>query len=488
MSKNLITDFFTKSKDYDPDLSFDKILKSWEENFLGSGQQNEHFSYPLESDISFDNPNLGNLTDDKLVLSMLFDQSLHPDQKEKFTCVNSVQMNRFIKNGCNDIKSKNHWIISRFCDALSKPFLRFVLKPNLSESDINNLLYLLADCEFKIEMGGSTMLNIPKLLFIFLICEKLSKPIKIFDVAKFLEENSMEQIRNMICKFTDKSCWINMKYYVEKKNSVYIDIPLLVDFFSYNMSTALVSLQYHEVRYLFNIPEQKVNMISRYIDGIVPMFEEFIYSDTNFRRQLTQTPMEFIKMNSTMDYFHCWTGNIIKISDYKQLCKFIFVIVRQAESTDLENNVINRIDMDVDVQQFPQILSVELTEFYNDGNWSETTKQSQVQLENIWVGQYDNIVVYGIASDGVSNMSNWIKVQSECIDSIEKLAFRDNNSNSYSTNLNTNNYEQIYRIVNLDEIKLTWSESLVPVNIEIICIDQNLQRIISGMTGDAFSR
>ena len=461
---------------------------------MGAGQHNEHFSYPLESDISFDNPNLGNLTDDNLVLSMLFDRLLHPDLKEKFTCVNPDQMNWFGKIECNNIKSKNQWTISRHCDALSKPFLRFVLKPNLSESDINNLLYLLADCGFKIEMGGSTMLNIPKLLFIFLICEKLSKPIKIFDVAKFLEENSMEQIRNMICKFTDKSCWINMKYYVEKNNSVYIDIPLLVDFFSYNMSTALIALQHHNVVYMLDIPEQKVNMISRYIDGIVLMFEEFIYSDTDFRRQLAQTPMEFIKMNSTMDYFHCWTGNIIKISDYKSFCKFIFVIVRQAESTDLENNIINRIDMDVNVQQFPQILSVELTEsYYNNGNGSEINKQSQVQLENIWVEQYDNIVVYGIASDGVSNMSNWIKVQSECIDSIEKLSFRDNNSNSYSANistnnLNTNNYEQIYRIVNLDEIKITWSESAVPVNIEIIYIGQNLQRIMSGMTGDAFAR
>ena len=196
-----IFDMFQKSPDYDPNLSWDKILKTWEENFLGSGESNESnstFNYGLESDTSFDNATI-NKYDSLQFLPMLFDKNLHHQNKNKFTCINKDCMEMF--NGdYTTIKQKNSWAIQRNCDCLSKPFFRLVLKKNLGEQDINNLLYLLADCEFQILIGGSIMLSIPKLLFIFLICEKLSNPIKIFDVKSFLESNQMEDIRNMIYK------------------------------------------------------------------------------------------------------------------------------------------------------------------------------------------------------------------------------------------------------------------------------------------------
>mgnify|MGYP003383837377 CR=1 FL=1 len=39
----------------------------------------------------------------------------------------------------------------------------------------------------------------------------------------------------------------------------------------------------------------------------------------------------------------------------------------------------------------------------------------------------------------------------------------------------------------LDTIKITWHSSNVPVNIEIVHINQNIQRFMSGMTGDGYS-
>jgi hypothetical protein len=36
--------------------------------------------------------------------------------------------------------------------------------------------------------------------------------------------------------------------------------------------------------------------------------------------------------------------------------------------------------------------------------------QFDIPLEKMWVEQFDNIIVYGVATYGVSNMSNWIKV------------------------------------------------------------------------------
>ena len=91
------------------------------------------------------------------------------------------------------------------------------------------------------------------------------------------------------------------------------------------------------------------------------------------------------------------------------------------------------------------------------------------------------IMIYGIAADGVSDMSNWIKVLSEGIDSMDNLKFGDN-----TNNLNSNNYGGLYMVTSLDTIKITWHSSNVPVNIEIVHINQNIQRFMGGMTGDGF--
>jgi hypothetical protein len=492
-----MTDFFNaikKNPEYDPNLSWDKIIKSWEENFLGSNQHNTNFSNPLESDYSFDNAY--SLTSNaNTILSGFFDNQYVKSQN--FTCINSDCMERI--NECNlnkKISNINIWIIKKTCDYISKPFLRLVLKKNISELEIKNLLYLFSDCEFKIEMGGVTTFKLPKLLFAYLVCEKLSNPIKLFDVGKFLESNSMEEIKNKIFKYTDKSCWINQKYYVRNSTDLYIDIPLMVDFFSYNFSTALISIQYHEITYKLIIPSNKLAMISNYLENIVLMFEEIVYSSNDFRIQLASSSHEYLKMNSKMEYFHCWKDNLMELNDYYMFSKFIFIVVRQHEITDIDLEIINKLDKDIDTSQFPQIMKVELEEVYKNCNVSNN-KISTIELENIWVGQFDDFVIYGIAADGISNMKNWIKVQSECIDSIEKMTFKNNATNATNAsnknhmiidacNINSNNYENLYCIVNLNSIKIYWSETSIQTNIEVFIINQNIQRICSGMTGEAY--
>lgn len=483
-----IFNVFKKSPDYDHNLSWDKILKTWEENFLGSGKSsnfNTSFDYNLESDTSFDNAliNPTNPINSREYLQRSFDKTLHEECKDQFTCVNKDHMEQY--NDINiSIKKKNSWTIKRNCDCVSKPFFRFVLKKNLVEQDINNLLYLLADCSFDILIGGNTMLSIPKLLFIFLISEKLSNPIKIFDVKKFLELNQMEDIRNMICKFTNKSMCINQKYYVSANNDKYLDIPLLTDFFSYNMSTTLIAFQYNSVIYNLKIPDTKVTLISKYVENIVLMFEEIAYAYDSFRQNIAQSTFDFIKMSSHIDYYHCWTGNQIKLEG-KYRIKFIFIIVRPTEFNNFESGLINQIDRDFDITQLPQILNVELEECHDIKSDNPYNKSSLVDLENIWIRQYDNMVIYGIAADGISSMKNWIRVNQECLDSIEKLSFVNTNTNT--NNFNLTNTNEIYKIVNLNQIKITWTESNIPVNIEIINIEQNIQRIMSGMTANAYS-
>ena len=477
-----------KTPEYNPNLSWDTIIKSWEENFLGSNQHNEHFSNPLESDSSFNNTLDVNLNSDKSILVGLFDGTLHEKNKHLFTCINKNSME--FMNDSNIISDKNCWTIGKKCDYMSKPFFRLVLKSNLTEKDIKNLLYLLADCEFTIQMGGSEIFKLPKLLFAYIVCEKISNPIRIFNVKEFLESNSMEDIRTKIFKCTDKACWINQKYYVRNSTDMYIDIPLLVDFFSYNFSTALVSMQYHDIMYLLKIPSNKVNMISKYLEDIIIMFEEVVYADFEFRRKLAQNSFDMLKMNSRMEYFHCWKGNVIELTNtIYRFSKFIFIIVRQHEITDFDLKIINQTNTDIDVSQFPQITGVELEEEYHKGFEITGKKQSSIQLDNIWVSQFDDLVIYGIAADGISNMKNWTRVQSECIDSIEKMTFGNNeNGKIASSNFNPNNYNDVFGIVNLSKIKIYWSETSIQTNVEIFVLDQNMQRVKDGMTGNVYSR
>lgn len=484
-------DSLKKTPNYNSNLSWDTIIKSWEENFLGSNQHNLDFSNPLESDYSFSNALDINSNTDKSSLSTLFDRSLHPHNSHEFTCINNGCMENMNGGKINRIiTEKNSWTIQRGADYISKPFFRLVLRPNLAEQDIKNLLYLLADCEFSIEMGGSQVFKLPKLLFAYLVCEKLSNPIRVFNVKEFLESNSMEDIRNKIFKYTDKSCWINQKYYVRNINDVYIDIPLLVDFFSYNFSTALIAIQYHEIRYHLTIPKNKVAGISKYLESIVLMFEEVIFAGNDFRKQLVQNSHEFLKMNSEMEYFHCWKGNIMELNNIWYFAsKFIFIIVRQHEMTNMDLEIINQTNVDIDVSQFPQIIGVELEEVYDMGGGIKSKKQSTIQLDNIWVAQFDDLVIYGIAADGISNMKNWIRVQTECIDSIEKMTYGNNEYGQISgSNLNPNNYNGVFGIVNLTGIKIYWSETTIQTNVEIFFVNQNIQRVMSGMTGEAYSK
>lgn len=67
------------------------------------------------------------------------------------------------------------------------------------------------------------------------------------------------------------------------------------------------------------------------------------------------------------------------------------------------------------------------------------------------------------------------------------MSFKSNeNGGIYGSNINPNNYNGVFSIVNLTGIKIFWSETSIQTNVEIYVVNQNLQRVMSGMTGDAY--
>jgi hypothetical protein len=104
----------------------------------------------------------------------------------------------------------------------------------------------------------------------------------------------------------------------------------------------------------------------------------------------------------------------------------------------------------------------------------------------MYLAEYDNIYVYGIALDGQSNMKNWVKIVNECNDLYKSLANAEY-TNKVITNLNTWASTQAFKCVNVDRFRIHLSNYSIPVNIEVFIGTQNIQRVLSGMSGEAFS-
>ena len=82
-------------------------------------------------------------------------------------------------------------------------------------------------------------------------------------------------------------------------------------------------------------------------------------------------------------------------------------------------------------------------------------------------------------------MNNWIRVNKECSESIEKFDFSKKINNTIT---NYNNYEEKFYVeCYVKNVKIYFSDSNLKVNVEIVEISQNVLRMMSGMAGKAIS-
>jgi hypothetical protein len=135
----------------------------------------------LENDIDFDNANQYN----KNIINSTWTE-LNSISDENFTCVNREEMYSMYKLS----KEVNKFIFNLqnkdcYC---SKPFFRFKLQKNITELEINKFLQYLSNtivCLISYDkfFCYKKIVDV-KLSLIFLICNKLLQPIKLFDVKK----------------------------------------------------------------------------------------------------------------------------------------------------------------------------------------------------------------------------------------------------------------------------------------------------------------
>jgi hypothetical protein len=464
-----IFDFLTKinPEDTNADLSLEKIIKKWENDVLsGLGANKENWSYSMESDMDFANAQQDNISSDQLLKS-LFNSDL-PNSTLKAQFINEKTA-EFVTESEKTSSTRSRYSLSihRSCDTIGKLSLRFKLKPWIDAEHIPQLLNLLKDTTIKIEMGGTPIFTIPKLMLVYLICETLGSGIKYFDVNKFLETYEVDEIKKLIINWeNDLGSNFSNRYYFTDPVGKYLDIPILNDFFSYKLPIPLIAMQFHDVRVRIDIPSTVVNEFTNSVETIGVISDDNTYFSMENRRELAQHKYNLLIMNSSINYFHSYTSPVVKILTSTHL-KFLFIFIRPTDEFFTDANVC--------LTDLPELSSVDI---------KLSNSSYAIDMGKVYRATYDNIICYGIAVDGYSDMTNWISVTNECVELLDLLK---NKESKEFENFNPETADKVYKIVkNPEQIIIKLTSYSIPVSIEIYEINQNLQRIMSGMTGPAF--
>jgi hypothetical protein len=392
---------------------------------MESGFDNTNCLYDLECDVDFNNAN-NNLNYNLNIMSYIFFPNL---TNSEFTCINKqIMYSMYEKNKENINNNFYNFKLTNIYDVVKKPFLRLILKKNMTELKINNLLDSISKSNIKIILQNNginyEIFNV-NFLLIFSIYKKLGQKINILDVANFLEENTMDDIKKLIDKKTKDFLIINQKYYFADKNDLYLDLPLLYNYFCCKNPISGITKNLNIIFEWWISPE----ILSDYIlKNPVLMFEEIIFYDLIKRNSLTEFKcMNFNKILRSKEWLHSKHLTIYH-SFYNYNVDFLFV-----EITKLTNNVNFKdnsslnfvIDFDIDfditktktfkpifcpndcdISEYPQLLDIEI--FNTNESFINNIPDSYIDIQNVWVSQYNDVIIYGIAVDGVSNMNNWI--------------------------------------------------------------------------------
>jgi hypothetical protein len=444
-------------KNVDPDVELNKLFTSYEDSMFNQSADMDTdpdlFNNQLDTDRTFDNAFIENNKTDEIMTILTLGNDFKFDTPGTLNkCTNSQNT-----ENSNMFKERTTFQVCRVADTLNKPFLRFKLKDGLEEQQIHKLISLLADCSISLEIGGAQIVKINKLLFLFLICDELKKPIQTFDMKEFYKNNSNDEIMKMCKTAHQDRVSFNFKYMCNNNTDKYLDIPLLFDFFMYGTRETIVAMQYHYLRYNFEIPSHRLEEFKLYVDSIHVSFEEVTNIEQHIRKQIAQSTGDYIILQpKTLDYLPNYVQSQLTIRSNDDL-KFIYIIMRSDNS-------------DCSTTDFPSIEKCE----------TDTGEIYDPCL--FYVADFEKYRIYGISADTNCDMKDWVEFKKESINDLES----DRNSQIANTNTLSNYNEKYYskfKTVNSTTFIIRLSPYTTPINIEIVPIYQNIKRVQSGMCG-----
>ena len=353
--------------------------------------------------------------------------------------------------------------VSRSSNSISSAFyLR--LKVNTCD-DVSAILDHIQHMHVYLEIGGSQIITIPTLTLNFLILEKLqemgrkkTKGINIFNLREWKQSKTEEDIKNTVIIHQNEAASCINRYFVAHQDDIYLDIPLLFDFFSYGIDLCLVALQYHDVNIVFMLPPENYQILQGMISSDMYVYPECsTVLDASKSQEATRTPTENVLMQCNTQLHTVSPNNIINIRGNTNT-KFLFVIIKSSEP-------------DLDVIELPEIAHVTIA--------TKTLEHHELDTNMFYVADYDKkIRLYVISPDPDQDTRGWIEIIKEFKGTDHDTAFRRNNCTNARIQFPPTNIDMFFVKLN------SWEPH---VTVETHVITQNIMRTMSGMSGLVYS-
>ena len=297
----------------------------------------------------------------------------------------------------------------------AKPFIRIKLKHDTTEI-VHEVLKLLHHSIISIRINNKCVYNVP-LNFIVLMSEMLSYNITVINVQKFKSIYSSEEISDMQVTKYNNYYTINEKYYFDKDHDIYLDIPLLLDYFTYIKPTKTLYDIHTSV--CFSIYSNNRHSINNLCCEYSILYEELYVPISQSYQLYNNNKLLYTFVNAKPFMLITDCNNIHKINlncdDISQLM-FIFIKIKPTNTN-------------YSVHTLPVIekMSIEYC-----------TSFIEINTDNILCLTYDDFILCGISLDWDYNMRNWINMKKETIIENKKNMFKNKaNTNITEDKLNS---------------------------------------------------
>lgn len=425
--------------------NFFQTLSSMAEE-LGNSDHWQPLDMERDPDMFAFNPETGGTGQQDRVLNMLANGCVQDIYKDLQTKANRTSY---------DIKPNIKKNIARQSDVIGGYYLRLELKR--SDADPKQILNLLSSASVDLQIGASAVLTIPSLLINYIILQQLEEHgrdetcgINVVHLPDILQQHTEEELKALVYQAdTNNETRKFTRFHVDNPEAYYLDIPLLLDFFSYGNTIPLVALPYHEVALELKMPEEAAVQLEKYAKWCYLDVDHQIYHQTGVRRDLTQAEHSYYTTNCRRELHALSPEERITVKG-ASFTKFLMVLIRSHS---------------VDPVDLPEILTVTL---------SHETTAIELDTSMFYVADYNSGVRLYVISPNDADMSDWCALSTE-------FSAQHGMDNDLTTGALK------FPVVRVDHFNIQFKDWSPDITVETYLIWQNQMRIMFGMGANSFS-
>jgi hypothetical protein len=276
---------------------------------------------------------------------------------------------------------------STYPDCYSSSMYLRIKIPN--RDNIDRILDNIRHMQLTVQMNQYDFIKIPSLTINLMILNKLkelgrdkTRGVNTFNLREWLQDKTPEEVKNYVYRNCKHAVFTVNRYFANSLDDLYLDIPLLFDFFNYGSSIA------HNFTIVCSLEATYCDSLKGLVSEEMYIYpENDIYYDIAKHRQLVENVTNVFMSCYSSVHSACPNATIDTHGSTRM--KFLYVAIESSEP-------------DLDVTEFPEIELV--TIILVDG--------SIHYLDNdmMYVADYDKkIRMYVISPDPEKDMRNWIE-------------------------------------------------------------------------------